>query len=312
MEVDFYKRKLTAIHHTATHLLHSALRKILGSHAYQAGSLVDYDRLRFDFTHFQALTDIELKNIEDLVNEKILKELDVLIEYKPLNVALQEGAIALFTEKYPENVRTVKIVDKDFISYELCAGTHVKNTSFIGTFKILSEKSLQLGVRRIEAVCNLSLLPIFNKFSYILNDLTSLTNTDVDKIKNYISKLIEESKNLKQNLINIKKKYYQLCINQTNLFSKNVFNFNLLEEDDLLLVHDLIKTKNPLYFGIYYVENLNKYIFIFNQNNNDELMQLFNRYNLKLINLGSYKKVVINDSKIYDEIITQIKLKIAT
>jgi len=312
LEVDFYKRKLTAIHHTATHLLHSALRKILGSHAYQAGSLVDYDRLRFDFTHFQALTDIELKNIEDLVNEKILKELDVLIEYKPLNVALQEGAIALFTEKYPENVRTVKIVDKDFISYELCAGTHVKNTSFIGTFKILSEKSLQLGVRRIEAVCNLSLLPIFNKFSYILNDLTSLTNTDVDKIKNYISKLIEESKNLKQNLINIKKKYYQLCINQTNLFSKNVFNFNLLEEDDLLLVHDLIKTKNPLYFGIYYVENLNKYIFIFNQNNNDELMQLFNRYNLKLINLGSYKKVVINDSKIYDEIITQIKLKIAT
>jgi Alanyl-tRNA synthetase len=182
LEVDFYRRKLTAIHHTATHLLHSALRKVLGTHVYQAGSLVDYDRLRFDFTHFQAINDNELKNIEELVNEIILKELNVSIEYKPLNVALEEGAIALFTEKYPENVRTVKIMDNEFISYELCGGTHVKNTSFIGVFKIISEKSLQLGVRRIEAVCNLPLLSIFDKFYSIVNNLAALTNTDIDQI----------------------------------------------------------------------------------------------------------------------------------
>ncbi|MGB9638355.1 MAG: alanine--tRNA ligase [bacterium] len=307
MEVDFYKRKLTAIHHTATHLLHSALRKVLGAHAYQAGSLVDYDRLRFDFTHFQSLTDNELKNIEDLVNEKILKELDVLIEYKPLNVALQEGAIALFTEKYPENVRTVKIIDENFISYELCAGTHVKNTSTIGLFKILSEKGLQLGVRRIEAVSNLSLLPIFNKFYSVISDLSNLTNTEIDKIKDYVLKMINDSKNLKQNIFNLKKKYYQFIIE--HLKTNNFVNIDLLNEEDLLIAHDLIKIKNPNYFGIYHVENSNKIIFIFNSEDK-ELTNVFNNYNLKLINLGNFKKVIINNKDILKEISSKLNQRI--
>ncbi|MGC8815120.1 MAG: alanine--tRNA ligase [bacterium] len=307
MEVDFYKRKLTAIHHTATHLLHSALRKVLGAHAYQAGSLVDYDRLRFDFTHFQSLTDNELKNIEDLVNEKILKELDVLIEYKPLNVALQEGAIALFTEKYPENVRTVKIIDENFISYELCAGTHVKNTSTIGLFKILSEKGLQLGVRRIEAVSNLSLLPIFNKFYSVISDLSNLTNTEIDKIKDYVLKIINDSKNLKQNIFNLKKKYYQFIIE--HLKTNNFVNIDLLNEEDLLIAHDLIKIKNPNYFGIYHVENSNKIIFIFNSEDK-ELTNVFNNYNLKLINLGNFKKVIINNKDILKEISSKLNQRI--
>ena len=309
MEVDFYKRKLTAIHHTATHLLHSALRKVLGAHAYQAGSLVDYDRLRFDFTHFQALTDNELKNIEELVNEKILKELDVLIEYKPLNVALQEGAIALFTEKYPENVRTVKIIDENFVSYELCAGTHVKNTSYIGIFKILSEKGLQLGVRRIEAVSNLSLLPIFNKFHSIISDLSNLANTEVDKIKDYFFKLITDFKNLKQNIFNLKKRYYQFIVSRLNLESNNFLNIELLNEEDLLIVHDLIKIKNPTYIGLYHIENDNKNILIFNSENK-ELVSIFNNYNLKLINLGNFRKVIINDEEVFKQIFSKLNQKI--
>lgn len=304
LEVDFYKRKLAAIHHTATHLLHSALRKILGTHVYQAGSLVDYDKLRFDFTHFQALTDNELKNIEELVNEKVLKELDVIIEHKPLNIALQEGAIALFTEKYPENVRTVKIVDKDFVSYELCGGTHIKNTSYIGTFKILSEKSLQLGIRRIEAVSNLALLPIFNKFYSIVTDLSNLTNTEIDKIKDYIFKLITDSKNLKQNIFNLKKRYYQFVINHLNSESDNLLRLDLIDEEDLLIAHDLIKIKNPNYFGIYHIQNNDKHIFVFNAENK-ELINTFNNYNLKLINLGNFKKVIINDKEILKEIFSK-------
>jgi len=309
LEVDFYRRKLTAIHHTATHLLHSALRKVLGSHVYQAGSLVDYDRLRFDFTHFQAINDNELKNIEELVNEIILKELDVLIEYKPLNVALEEGAIALFTEKYPENVRTVKIMDNEFISYELCGGTHVKNTSFIGVFKIISEKSLQLGVRRIEAVCSLPLLSIFDKFYSIVNNLSALTNTDIDKIKDYISKIISDSKNLKQSIINLKKKYYQLLLDSIKFEDNNIININLLEEDDLLIVHDLIKIKNPNYIGIYNVQDTNKVIIIFNSNLK-ELLNIFSNYNLKLINLGNFKKVIINNfsnQEFFKDILYKIK-----
>lgn len=315
LEVDFYKRKLTAVHHAATHLLHSALRKILGSHAYQAGSLVDYDRLRFDFTHFQPLNDNELKSIEDLVNEKILKELDVIIEYKPLSIALQEGAIALFTEKYPENVRTVKIIDQNFISYELCAGTHVKNTSAIGLFKILSEKGLQLGVRRIEAVSNLSLVPIFNKFYSIISDLSNLTNTEIDKIKDYISKLITDSKNLKQNIFNLKKRYYQFIINHLNLESNNFLNLDLIDEEDLLIAHDLIKIKKPNYVGIYYVQNIeqntSKNIFIFNSENK-QLIDLFNNYNLKLINLGNFKKVIISDKELLKKILPKLNQEIIT
>jgi len=224
----------------------------------------------------------------------ILKEVNVLVEYKSLNVALEEGAIALFTEKYPENVRTVKIMDNEFISYELCGGTHVKNTSFIGVFKIISEKSLQLGVRRIEAVCNLPLLSIFDKFYSIVNNLAALTNTDIDKIKDYISKIISYSKNLKQNIINLKKKYYQLLLDSIKFEDNNIININLLEEDDLLIVHDLIKIKNPNYIGIYNVQDTNKVIIIFNSNLK-ELLNIFSNYNLKLINLGNFKKVIINN-----------------
>ncbi|MUT42057.1 alanine--tRNA ligase [Helicobacter pylori] len=139
-----------AKHHSATHLLQSALREVLGSHVSQAGSLVESKRLRFDFSHAKALNDEELEKVEDLVNAQIFKHLTSQIEHMPLNQAKDKGALALFSEKYAENVRVVSFKEA---SIELCGGIHVENTGLIGGFRIVKESGVSSGVRRIEAVC---------------------------------------------------------------------------------------------------------------------------------------------------------------
>ncbi|WRE66891.1 alanine--tRNA ligase [Helicobacter pylori] len=139
-----------AKHHSATHLLQSALREVLGSHVSQAGSLVESKRLRFDFSHPKALNDEELEKVEDLVNAQIFKHLNSQVEYMPLNQAKDKGALALFSEKYAENVRVVSFKEA---SIELCGGIHVENTGLIGGFRIVKESGVSSGVRRIEAVC---------------------------------------------------------------------------------------------------------------------------------------------------------------
>ncbi|WQU14805.1 alanine--tRNA ligase [Helicobacter pylori] len=139
-----------AKHHSATHLLQSALREVLGSHVSQAGSLVESKRLRFDFSHAKALNDEELEKVEDLVNAQIFKHLNSQVEHMPLNQAKDKGALALFSEKYAENVRVVSFKEA---SIELCGGIHVENTGLIGGFRILKESGVSSGVRRIEAVC---------------------------------------------------------------------------------------------------------------------------------------------------------------
>ncbi|WP_121502671.1 alanine--tRNA ligase [Helicobacter pylori] len=139
-----------AKHHSATHLLQSALREVLGSHVSQAGSLVESKRLRFDFSHAKALNDEELEKVEDLVNAQIFKHLKSQVEHMPLNQAKSRGALALFSEKYAENVRVVSFKEA---SIELCGGVHVENTGLIGGFRILKESGVSSGVRRIEAVC---------------------------------------------------------------------------------------------------------------------------------------------------------------
>ncbi|MCX7965025.1 MAG: alanine--tRNA ligase, partial [Syntrophorhabdaceae bacterium] len=169
LSVDVEKRKGVSRNHTATHLLHYALRKIIGEHVKQAGSLVEKDRFRFDFTHFQALTEIELAKIEDIVNEKIMECIDVKIEEKSREDAIKEGAIALFEEKYGETVRVVKIGD---FSAELCGGTHVKNTGEIGSFYIISEASLAAGIRRIEAVTGKGSIQFKRKIEGILKGIS--------------------------------------------------------------------------------------------------------------------------------------------
>ncbi|WRG32350.1 alanine--tRNA ligase [Helicobacter pylori] len=179
-----------AKHHSATHLLQSALREVLGSHVSQAGSLVESKRLRFDFSHAKALNDEELEKVEDLVNAQIFKHLKSQVEHMPLNQAKDKGALALFSEKYAENVRVVSFKEA---SIELCGGIHVENTGLIGGFRIVKESGVSSGVRRIEAVCGKAFYQLAKEESKELkNAKILLKNNDVIA---GINKLKESVKN---------------------------------------------------------------------------------------------------------------------
>ncbi len=179
-----------AKHHSATHLLQSALREVLGSHVSQAGSLVESKRLRFDFSHAKALNDEELEKVEDLVNAQIFKHLNSQVEHMPLNQAKDKGALALFSEKYAENVRVVSFKEA---SIELCGGIHVENTGLIGGFRIVKESGVSSGVRRIEAVCGKAFYQLAKEENKELkNAKTLLKNNDMIA---GINKLKESVKN---------------------------------------------------------------------------------------------------------------------
>ncbi|WRD44289.1 alanine--tRNA ligase [Helicobacter pylori] len=179
-----------AKHHSATHLLQSALREVLGSHVSQAGSLVESKRLRFDFSHAKALNDEELEKVEDLVSAQIFKHLNSHVEHMPLNQAKDKGALALFSEKYAENVRVVSFKEA---SIELCGGIHVENTGLIGGFRIVKESGVSSGVRRIEAVCGKAFYQLAKEENKELkNAKTLLKNNDVIA---GINKLKESVKN---------------------------------------------------------------------------------------------------------------------
>ncbi len=179
-----------AKHHSATHLLQSALREVLGSHVSQAGSLVESKRLRFDFSHAKALNDEELEKVEDLVNDQIFKHLNSQVEHMPLNQAKDKGALALFSEKYAENVRVVSFKEA---SIELCGGIHVENTGLIGGFRIVKESGVSSGVRRIEAVCGKAFYQLAKEENKELkNAKIALKNNDVIA---GINKLKESVKN---------------------------------------------------------------------------------------------------------------------
>ncbi len=199
--VDHPSRGATMRNHTATHLLHAALRQILGPHVKQAGSVVEPGRLRFDFAHYSALTDDELREIERLVNQRILENAEVVTDIMDLDQALATGAMALFGEKYGESVRVVSIPG---FSRELCGGTHVRRTGDIGLFKILYEGSISAGVRRIEAITGEAALERFQQASAQLSNAAGLLHTTEAAVLEHLEKLLEQDKILQRQLEHLK------------------------------------------------------------------------------------------------------------
>lgn len=196
-EVDKLKRKYTQNNHTATHLLHKALQKIAGAHARQAGSLVNEERLRFDFTHFQALTPEQIKEIELEVNNAIEMDYPVTKRIENIQDAMKEGATALFGEKYGEEVRVVQIAD---YSMELCGGCHVDRTGEIGIFKIVSESSAASGVRRIEAVTSHGAYLYLSEMERGMKSVLSLLKCQPGEAFERVSELLKHNKSLEKKL----------------------------------------------------------------------------------------------------------------
>lgn len=203
LKVNAEQRMATAKNHSATHLLHKALRMVLGNHVQQAGSLVTGDRLRFDFTHFSAMTEEEISKVEDIVNEQIAKNLPVVTRIMDLDEAKKEGAMALFDEKYSEKVRVVSMGD---FSKELCGGTHVPSTGVIAIFKILSESGIAAGVRRIEALTGHGVIQYYKDLEKKLNDAARAAKTEPAQLTGRIEALHEEIRALKSENEKLKSK----------------------------------------------------------------------------------------------------------
>ena len=197
------KRMAIGKNHSATHLLQKALREVLGSHVEQAGSDVNEDRLRFDFTHFSAMTETELAKAEEIVNKQISAALDVVTDIMTLEEARKTGAMALFGEKYGDTVRVVRMGD---FSTELCGGTHVANTSSITAFKIISESGVAAGVRRIEALTSQAVFAYYDKMEKELEQAAALLKTSPAEVIGRLEHLLSEVKSLQSENESLKSK----------------------------------------------------------------------------------------------------------
>ena len=222
LTVDMEKRKSTAANHTATHILHHALRKVLGEHVKQAGSLVAPDRFRFDFTHFSQVGPDLLNEIESIVNKRIRDNVPIQTEEMDAEDAFSSGATALFEEKYGDRVRVVSLSD---FSMELCGGTHTSRTGNIGLFKIIGESSIASGVRRIEALTGEAALNHLQKTSHVVQESARILRDQPDAVPLRIQKLLEQ---LKGN----EKKIEQL---KTKLLGQSVSKAS----DELIVVNDI-------------------------------------------------------------------------
>ena len=235
--LDLDKRKQICSHHSATHLLHEALRLKLGLHVAQKGSLVSEEKLRFDFSHTKPISANLIKEIEDEVNYRIKCNENVITKTMSPSEAITKGAIALFGEKYGDEVRVVSIgettdVNRIAWSVELCGGTHVKNTAEISVFKIISETGVSSGVRRIEAITNNSALKYFNREVEKVNDIVELLKTNKSQVVKKIEQLILDNKKLVNELKNLKKNNILPIDNVSNKenFNGIYFDYQILDE----------------------------------------------------------------------------------
>ena len=193
--IDMERRKAIQRAHSTTHLLDAALKKVLGDHVHQAGSLVEPDRLRFDFTHFEAISPEELRQVEELVNDAVLEGYPVVTEVLPIEEAKKKGAVAMFGEKYGETVRVVEMSD---FSVEFCGGTHVDNTAKAGPFRIKSESSVASGVRRIEATCGKLSLKAMESSQGVLSRAAQFLKTAPSGLLERMEQQANEMKQLRQ------------------------------------------------------------------------------------------------------------------
>jgi alanyl-tRNA synthetase len=203
--VDVQKRDATRRNHTATHLVHAALREVLGTHVKQAGSVVAPSYLRFDFTHYQPMTDAEITEIEDLVNRYILENHPVTTNVMAIEEAMRGGAMALFGEKYGSDVRVLSVGDGVF-SKELCGGTHVRATGDIGSFKITADEAIASGVRRIRAITGFDAFERFREDERLIDRSLGALKTQRDNLPSAIEKLQEELKRTRKEIDELKLK----------------------------------------------------------------------------------------------------------
>jgi len=247
-KVDSQRRKSTAVHHSATHLMHAALRKVLGTHVQQKGSLVNDEYLRFDFSHFTKMTKEEIGKVESIVNEKIRENIAVVIKEMPKEEALKTGAMALFGEKYGDKARVV-IMDPGY-SIELCGGTHVGNTGELGIFKITNETAVGAGLRRIEAVSGVAVEDFINHEFDIIDSIKESLKNPKDIKKSLETLLAEKEKLNKQvdfltsQLLSVEKEKLLEnieVINGINFIGAivNVSNADALKKLCLLLIENL-------------------------------------------------------------------------
>jgi alanyl-tRNA synthetase len=197
MSVEKDKRQAVAIHHSATHLMHAALKEILGEHVQQKGSLVDEHKLRFDFSHDKPLTPEEISKIENIVNHEMLNNLEVTTEIMDLDKAIESGAQALFGEKYDDEVRVLSMGAKAF-SVELCGGTHVDRTGDMGLFIIINQSSVASGIRRVEALSGKRAIEYLEELRSVNNSIQQLLNSSQDDLEQKVKTLLSENKKLKK------------------------------------------------------------------------------------------------------------------
>ncbi len=248
LRVDGNKRRATALNHSATHLLHAALRDILGKHVNQKGSLVDADRLRFDFSHSEALSRDEIRQLEDRVNSQIRENLAVKTEVMAIDDAKDQGAMALFGEKYDDQVRVVSMGD---VSLELCGGTHVSRTGDIGLLKITSEGGVAAGIRRIEAVTGAAALAWLSDTEGQLNRIAGIVKGGRDAVVDKVGALVERNRQLEKELEQLKAKLASSAGSDLAAQAQQISGVNLLaakldDGDPKALRDTLDQLKNKL------------------------------------------------------------------
>ncbi|MBO7641977.1 MAG: alanine--tRNA ligase [Alphaproteobacteria bacterium] len=247
MNIDSERRLKIRANHTATHLLQSALRQVLGDHVAQRGSFLNEERLRFDFSNNSAVSKNDLRKIEKIVNQAIMKDLTVVCREMSKNEAINAGATALFGEKYEDIVRTVKIADGETtVSFELCGGTHAFSTGQIGLFKIISEASIGSGIRRIEAITGSEVMKDLHEKEDILTEISTKLKCNISEISERVTDLLADLKKKSQEIQNGRNllafsKLQQIQRNDVTVYSVMVENFSV---QDLRALNDYIKNRH--------------------------------------------------------------------